>query len=456
MAKKSQLKLPPQNIEAEQSVLGSLLIDKEAIVKVADLLMPEDFYNPAHGEIFKTMLELYEHRQPIDILTLKTRLHEKGTLKDVGGASYLAELTNQVPTASHVVDYGRIVKEKRVLRDLIKASAEITEDVFQPDKDTETLLDSIEQKILAISQKTMPKNFIHIKDELKNAYERIEKLHEGKGALRGIPTGFDDLDNILSGLQRSDLVVVGARPSLGKTAFVLDIVRNAALKSNLPIGVFSLEMSREQVIDRLIAAESQVPLWRLRTGRITDELEFAMIQNSLDRLSQVNIFIDDTPSPNILQIRSMARRLQVEHGLGLIVVDYLQLVMPRSGSSDNMVQQVTEISRGLKALSRELEVPVLAVSQLSRAVDRRDYRVPQLSDLRESGSIEQDSDVVLFIYRKDRDKIEVAPEEQNIAQINVAKHRNGPLGSVNLRFDPERVTFRNIEKKYEDNLAGSG
>lgn len=445
--KKSALKLPPQNIEAEQSVLGSILIDKNAIIKVADLLSPHDFYNPAHEKIFEIILELYEKRQPVDILTLTNRLKEKNLLADVGGSSYLAELTDQVTTSSHVDHYTKIVKEKKVLRDLIRASAEITEDVFEPSKEVEDLLDEIEQKILAISQKSLPQNFIHIRDELRVAYERIEKLHERTGTLRGTTTGFAGLDNLLSGLQRSDLIVIGARPSLGKTALALDIARNAALTEGIPVGIFSLEMSREQVIDRLIAADSQVPLWKLRTGRITDDLEFQMIQKSLDRLSHAPIFIDDTPSPNILQMRSMARRLQVEHGLGLLIADYLQLIAPRNTQS-NMVQQVTEISRGLKGLARELNVPVLAISQLSRSVDKRDNKVPQLSDLRESGSIEQDADVVLFIYRKDRDQPDVPLEEQNVAQINISKHRNGPLGSVRLKFDNERVTFRSIEERF--------
>ncbi|RJQ28447.1 replicative DNA helicase [Candidatus Parcubacteria bacterium] len=449
MAKKNTLKLPPQSQEAEQAVLGSILIDKNAIFKVADLLVAKDFYFPANEKIYDTILELYSKHQPIDIISLTNRLKEKELLQGVGGSSYLAELTNQVATASHVAHFARIVKEKKVLRDLIEASAEITEDAFEPTNAVEDLLDSIEQKILAISQKSLPQNFIHVKEELKTAYERIEKLHEGKGQLRGVPTGFDDLDKLLSGLQKSDLIVVGARPSLGKTALVLDIARNAALKAGIPVGIFSLEMSREQVIDRLIAAESQVSLWKILTGRITDDAEFQLIQNALDRLSKSNIFIEDSPSLNIMQMRSMARRLQVEHGLGLLVVDYLQLITPRT-NFESMVQQVTEISRGLKALARELEVPVLAVSQLSRAVDQREVKVPRLADLRESGSIEQDSDVVLFIYRKDRDKMDVPMEEQNIAQLNVAKHRNGPLGSVNLRFDPERVSFKAVETRYGD------
>ncbi|KKW48082.1 MAG: Replicative DNA helicase [Parcubacteria group bacterium GW2011_GWA1_59_11] len=420
--KKSDLKVPPHNPEAEQSVLGSLLIDKNAVTKVADLLVPADFYSPAHEKIYATILELYERRQPIDILTLTNRLKEQDDLKNVGGSGYLAELTNQVATSSHVEHFAKIVKEKKILRDLIRASAEITESAFGPAQEFDELLDDIEQKILNISQNSLPKNFVAIKEELQTAYERIEKLHEHKGALRGVPTGFPGLDNLLSGLQKSDFVVIGARPSLGKTTLAMNIALHAALKANITVGIFSLEMSREQVIDRLIAAESNVPLWKLRTGKIANELEFQMIQMGLDKLSKAPIFIDDTPSPNIMQMRSMARRLQIEHGLGLLVVDYLQLIM--------------------------LNVPVLALSQLSRAVDQRDSKIPKLHDLRESGSIEQDADVVMFIYRKDRDKIDVPPEEQNVAQIIVAKHRNGPLGTVDVRFDPEMVTFRTIDKIY--------
>jgi len=449
MAKSSTAKIPPHNVEAERAVLGAILIDRNAIFRVADILLSRDFYVPAHEKIFETIIELYEKGQPIDILTLTNRLKDKNLLQEVGGSTYLAELTNEVATASHVAHHAKVVKEKKVLRDLIVASAEITENAFDSSNDVEDLLDDIEQKILSISQKSLPKNFVHISSELKDAYERIEKLHERKGTLRGIPTGFKGLDNILSGFQKSDLIVLGARPSLGKTALALDMARHAAVKAGVPVGIFSIEMSREQVIDRLVSAQSQVPLWKLRTGRITDDLEFQMIRNALDELSKTPIFIDDTPSPNIMQMRSMARRLQMERGLGLLIVDYLQLIMPRR-NSDNMVQQVTEISRGLKSLSRELSVPILALSQLSRAVDQRDHKVPKLHDLRESGAIEQDADVVLFIYRKDREQAEVPPEEQNVAQIIVAKHRNGPLGSVRLKFDNERVTFRDIEEKYGD------
>lgn len=448
MPKKSGPRVPPQNLEAEQAVIGSLLIDKNAIFKVADVLAARDFYSPIHERIYEAIIELYEKHQPIDILTLTNYLKEKDLLKDVGGSGYLAELTNQVTTASHVSHYVDIVKEKKIKRDLIRASAEITEQVFDLGEGIEDLLDDVEQKILSISQKSLPQNFMHVKEELKHAYDRIEKLHQGGGRIRGVPTGFPELDNILSGFQKSDLIILGARPSLGKTSLALDMARHAAMEGKVTVGIFSIEMSREQVIDRVIAAESRVPLWKILTGRISDDVEFQMIQGALDRLSGVPIFIDDSPALNIMQMRSMARRLQIEHGLGLLVVDYLQLIRPRT-NSDNMVAQVTEISRSLKALARELKVPVLALSQLSRAVDQRDNKVPRLSDLRESGSIEQDADVVMFIYRKDRDFLETPPEEQNIAQINIAKHRNGALGSVNLRFDPERVSFVSLEKRYD-------
>lgn len=438
-------------------MLGAILIDKDAIVKVVDLVEAQDFYQPGHSKIYEVMVELFERHLPIDVLSVTNRLKERGILKEVGGSSYLADLTGQVPTSAHVSNYAKIVKEKRILRDLIRASAEITEDIFDKEGNLEDLLDIVEQKILGISQKSVPQNLVHIKDELQEAYDRIERLHRGDGALRGVPTGFVGLDNLLSGFQKSDLIVLGARPSLGKTSLALDIARHAALKESVPVGFFSLEMSREQVIDRLISAESQVPLWRLRTGRVSADSEFELIQYALDRLSGAPIYIDDTPSPNIIQIRSMARRMQMEHGLGLIVIDYLQLILPRV-SSENMVHQVTEISRGLKALARELKVPVLALSQLSRAVDQRDHKQPRLSDLRESGSIEQDSDVVLFIYRKDRDRtdINLPIEEQNVAQLIVAKHRNGPLGTVDLKFDPERVSFREIEKRFEESPAAIG
>lgn len=445
-------KVPPHNLEAEQAVLGALLIDKNAIIKVVDAVSAQDFYLPAHERIFAGIVDLYEKSQPIDILSLTNYLKEKKQLSDVGGSAYLAELTNQIATAGHADHYARIVREKRVLRDLIRAAGEISEGAFDERLEIEDFLDRIEQKVLSISQKSLPQSFVEVKDELKSAYERIERLHEHKGAIRGVTTGFPGIDNLLSGFQKSDLIVLGARPSLGKTTLALDIARHAAIQGQVPVAVFSLEMSKEQVIDRLISGESGVSLWQLRSGRLRSDSDFTLIQGSLDKLSKVPIFIDDSPSPTILQMRAMARRLQVEHNnLGLIVVDYLQLIQPRR-NSDNMVSQVTEISRGLKQLARELNVPVLALSQLSRAVDQRDNKRPQLYDLRESGSIEQDADVVMFIYRKDRHTETASEEEQNLAEILIAKHRNGPLGTVKLRFDQEGVTFQSIDEHHVDPL----
>lgn len=440
------IKIPPQDIDAEKSVLGALMLDKNSIIKVADLINSEDFYQPNHSKIFETIIELFSKNEPIDILSVTNKLKNKDELSNIGGSSYLGELINSVPTASHIAHYAKLIRTKKVLRDLIATSSEITEKVFDNQENSENLLDEIEQKIFSIAQKSTPKNFVSLKDELSTAYERIEKLHRGEKGLRGIPTGFEGIDNYLSGFQKSDLIILGARPSLGKTTFALDIARNAAVKKH-GVAIFSLEMSREQVVDRLIAAEARVPLWRLRTGRLTEESDFLLIQESLDRLSQMPIFIDDTPSPNILQIRSMARRLQAEHhnNLGLIIIDYVQLIMPRT-NSENIVQQFTEISHGLKALARELNLPVLAVSQLNRAVDQREIKKPRLSDLRETGSWEQDADVVMFIYRKDKDKTNPSLEEQNSAEILIEKHRNGPTGMVEVKFDPEKVSFAPIDK----------
>ena len=427
------------------------MIDKDAITKVADMLLAEDFYKPAHTKIYEAVLSLYGKLEPIDIVSVTNKLKESQTFQEVGGSTYLTHLINAVPTSSHIEHYAKIVKEKKILRDLISVSAEITQDALSPvSEDIEQQLDAIEQKVFSISQRSIAQNFRSIKDELHDAYERIEKLHQGEGRLRGLPTGFTELDALLSGLQRSDLIVIGARPSLGKTSLALDIARHVGVKEKVPVGVCSLEMSREQVIDRFIAAESHVALWKLRTGRL-DEMDFGMLQKGLDELSRAPIFIDDTASPNILQIRAMARRLQAKHGLALLIVDYLQLIQPRT-NSDSMVQQVTEVSHGLKGLAKELNIPIVALSQLSRATEHREIKIPRLADLRESGSIEQDSDVVLFIYRKDRDKqilSDDAPLDdtiENTAEIIIAKHRNGPLGVVKLKFDPDKVSFRNIDK----------
>lgn len=455
MARQSkELRIPPQDIEAEQSVLGALMIDQTAIGSVTDLLIPYDFYKKAHSIIFEAFLRLWEGREPIDILSTTTELKRVNLLQEVGGVGYLTELVNSVPTATHVEHYAKIVKEKSILRDLINASGEIAENAFESAEELDDLLDRVEQKIFSISQKSIVRNFLPIREDLKEAYERIERLHHGEGErLRGVPTGFTVLDDILSGLQRSDFIVVGARPSYGKTAFVLDIARHVGVEVGAPVGIFSLEMSREQVTDRIIAAEAQVDLWKLRTGRLKDEGEFEMIQAALDRLHKAPLFIEDNPSPTVIQIRSMARRLQAEQGqLALLVVDYLQLIQPRK-NYDSMVQQVTEISRGLKSLARELSIPLLVVSQLSRAVDQREIKIPRLSDLRESGSIEQDADVVLFVAPKGKNRIDTPPEEENVTDIIIAKHRNGPIGSVSLYFDKQKVSFNNLEKKYEGTAA---
>lgn len=444
-------KLPPQNIEAEESVIGSLMIDANAITQVGDLLYPNDFYKPNNAKIYKAILNLYQKNSPIDIVTVTSELKEKGELKDIGGSSYLTTLIELVPSSSNIEHYAKIVREKKILRDLIQASAEISEKAFENTGDLDAALDSIEQKIFSISQRSVSQQFGPIKDELQSAYERIEKIHSGELHTRGVPSGFKKLDGILSGFQKSDLVIIGARPSLGKTSLALDFMRHATVKEKMPVGFFSLEMAREQVIDRLIAAEAGVPLWKLRTGRLKSDGDFELIQHGLDTLSRAPIFIDDTPSPNILQMRSMARRLQAEHGLSMIIIDYLQLIMPRQGI-DNMVQQVTEISRGLKGLARELNVPVIALSQLSRASDQRENKVPRLSDLRDSGSIEQDADVVMFLYRKDRAQADLDPADENTAELIIAKHRNGPLGTVKLKFDQDAVSFREIDFHREEEM----
>ena len=444
------IKLPPQNVEAEQSVLGSLMLDKNAIINIADILKPEDFYKPVHGTIYEAILKLYEKHEPMEILSFTSKWKEMEALKDIGGSPYLTELVESVPTASHIQHYANIVKEKKILRDLISTSAQITENAYDSSENLEDLLDTIEQKVFSISQRSLPQKFTSIKEELKGAYERIEKLHRGEGSLRGIKTNFPEIDNLLSGFQKSDLIILGARPSLGKTAFALDMARQIAVKEKKAVGIFSLEMSKDQVVDRIIAAEAQIPLWELRTGRLKHDDDFELIQSALNELSVSPIYIDDTPSPNIIQMRSMARRLQAEKQLDIIFVDYLQLIQPRT-SSDNIVAQVTEISRGLKGLARELDIPVVALSQLSRAVDQRENKRPKLSDLRESGSIEQDADVVMFIYRKDKSQMNVQPDEENSAEIIIAKHRNGPTGTVKLKFDPDKVTFRSIDKHHQFN-----
>jgi len=443
-------KLPPQSIEAEQSVLGSLLLDKKAIVKIADILRPDDFYRDIHKIIFETMLELFEKNEPIDIMSVSNRLEEKGLLEKIGGSSYLTTSVNSVPTAANVVHYAKIVQKKKMLRDLIEAAYNITQLSYQETEGIEKVLDHAEKNIFAVSQRSLKQFFIPIKPALEEAFERIDALHKHEGgALRGLGTGFIDLDNYLAGLQKSDYIILASRPSLGKTTLALDIARNIAVNQKVPVGIFSLEMSAAQLVDRILCAQANIDLWRLRTGRLSakgKENDFTKIQEAIGILSESPIYIDDAPSSTVMEIRTKARRLQAEHGLGLIIVDYIQLINPLN-NRESIVQQTTEISRSLKSLARELDIPVLAVSQLSRAAEQRQNKRPHLSDLRESGSLEQDADVVLLIYREDFYFKE--SEKKNIAEIIIAKHRNGPLGEIELYFDLNYVSFRSLEKRRE-------
>ncbi len=438
------VRVPPQNIEAEIATLGALMIDGKAIIKIIDVLRPEDFYRPQHQVIFASALELFSRSQPIDVISMSSRLREQNKLEAIGGTAYLADLVNASPSSSHVVYHAEIVRKKRILRDLIQASADIAELGYREGDDVDQLLDNAEKRIFAISQRSLSQRFLVLGQELEEAWERIDHLHKNKNELRGVPTGFADIDNILAGLQKSDLIIVAARPSFGKTSFALDVARHVAVEKNVPVGIFSLEMSSQQLVDRLIASESGVGLWKLRTGRLSESNDdFLRIRDAMGRLSNAPIYIDDESSNTVLQMRAMARRLQSDSGnLGLIIIDYLQLMMPQR-ASDSMVQQVTEISRSLKQLARELNVPVLAISQLSRAVEQRHPPIPRLSDLRESGSIEQDADVVMFLYREDRYREN--SQRQNQADVLIAKHRNGPVGRATLYFNQESVSFMSME-----------
>lgn len=447
-------KVPPQSLEAEMSFLGSVLLDKEALLKVADIVRPEDFYKDAHNKIFEAILELYDKNEPIDLLTLSTRLEERHILESIGGRSYLAELTNTVPTSSHVLNYAHIIHRKATRRRLLTASHEINRLSYEEQMDDiEKILDQAQQHLFGVSQIYFKQSFSPIRGVLAEAFDRIDELHKNKGQLRGVPTGFSGLDNLMAGLQKSDLIIIAARPSVGKTSLVLDMVRHVATRRKLPVGMFSLEMSKEQLVDKLLCAEANVDLWRMRTGRLSERPEdddFPRIGHAIGTLSEAPIFIDDTPNVNIMQIRTKARRLQAEHGLGLIVIDYLQLMESSSkGDSDNRVQEVAEITRGLKGIARELNIPVIALSQLSRVVEQSKPAIPKLSHLRESGSIEQDADVVLFIYRKAADRNyrpeDIPPDERNIAEIHIAKHRNGPTGVVKVVFNENFASFRNLD-----------
>jgi replicative DNA helicase len=442
------LRMPPHNIEAEQSVLGSLMLDKDAIIKVADLVRADDFYKDAHSDIYETVIELYDKHEPIDVLSLSNRLEEKGQLERMGGSSYLASLVNSVPSASNVAHYAKVVQKKALLRRLISAASDILEMGYDESEDVDKILDEAEQRLFKISQKYIKQDFIPIKSILENAFERIDELHKGGNAFRGVPSHFPDLDNLLSGFQKSDLLILAARPSVGKTTFALDLARQIAVYNKTPVGIFSLEMGSDQLVDRMIAAQSGVDLWKLRTGKLQND-DFQKIGEAIGILSEAPIFIDDSGSLNILEMRTMARRLQAEHNLGIIIIDYLQLMEGRNRSGDNRVQEISEISRGLKQLARELNIPIIALSQLSRAVESRPDQKPKLSDLRESGSIEQDADVVMFLYREDRVKPDTP--NKNIVDVIVAKHRNGRVDTVQLYFQDTSTTFKSLERIHDPN-----
>jgi replicative DNA helicase len=438
-----KLRVLPQQIEFERALLGSILIKEDVMHDVSVTVFPQSFYVPKHNLIFKVILELFLNREPIDILTVTSKLKDKGELEKIGGAVYITELVESVPAAGNALYYAEKVRDKASLRGLIKASEEIAELAFENPENVEATLDQAEKKIYEVVNVPTSQKFKTIGSSLTEAWERFEHLSANQDARRGVPSGFTGLDNILAGFQKSDLIILAARPSMGKTTFALDIARNAALIHKAHVGIFSLEMSDQQLVDRMLAAEAGVDSWKLRTGRLSNDQEFEAVQNAMAKLSEASIHIDGQPGNNILRMRSTARRLKSEHGLDLLIVDYLQLMSPTSSkATDSMTQQVTEISRSLKILARELDVPVIALSQLSRAVEQRGGK-PRLSDLRDSGSIEQDADVVMFIHRED--KINKESERPNIAEIMIEKHRNGPVGSAELYFDGQHVRFLNLD-----------
>ncbi|MBP6858401.1 MAG: replicative DNA helicase [Candidatus Pacebacteria bacterium] len=444
--KAKDLKIPPQNIEAEKALLGSIMIRGEAMHDIVDIVGEASFYSTQHRNIWAAIFELHSKTTPIDLLSLSARLKDKGLLDQSGGMTYLTELINAVPSSTNAEHYAEIVQKKHIMRELLRAAEHITGLGYDEEGELHDILEKAEKALYAVTNKTGSHKFVALKDTLAEAWERIDRLHSTKGELRGVPTGFVEIDNKLAGFQKSDLIILAARPSMGKTSLALDIARKSAIAHKVPVAIFSLEMSSQQLVDRMLAAESQVDSWKIRTGhfeKLSAQHDFKAINEAMGRLSEAPIYIDDQPGNNILKMRATARRLKNEKGLGLIIVDYLQLMVPtQARGSDNLVQQVTEISRSLKNLARELEVPVLALSQLSRAVEQRGGK-PRLSDLRDSGSIEQDADVVMFIHREsDQDQ----GGRKQEAEILIEKHRNGPTGIAKLFFDGKKTTFMSMEK----------
>ena len=429
-------KVPPQNVEAEQSVLGSLLIDKDAIVKIAEDLKAEHFYRQQHGDIYQAILTLYEKRIPTDVVTVTDELKRINKYDIVGGTGYLSTLVNSVPTSAHIEHYAQLVKDRATKRFLISTAAKITEEAFKENTEVKELMDFSEQSLFGISQANLRQNFVSLKDVLAKSFDRLDELHKKGSGLRGIPTGFTDLDKKLSGMQNSNLIILAARPSVGKTTLAVNIAQYIATREKLPVGLFSLEQSKDQLVDLMLASQADVDAWKITTGNLEED-DFEKISEAMGELAEAPIYIDDTPGISIMEMRTKARRLQMESDLKLLVVDYLQLVHARN--LENRVQEVSEISQALKNLARELDIPVIAISQLSRAVESRQAKIPQLADLRESGSIEQDADVVMFLYRED-------PEDTENITLSVAKHRNGPIGEINLKFIGEKRRFYGVEK----------
>jgi len=443
---------PPQNLDAEASLLGAILIDADAIVKISDTVEALDFYDPRHQYIYQAAKSLYDRHSPIDVLTLSDQLKNDGLLDEAGGASYLSELTNFVPTAAHVEQYADIVAQKSLRRRLIQASQDIVGLGFDESKGLRELIEQAESRLFEVSQHHVKQNVVSLETILAESFDRLDELHRDSSKLRGVPTGYRDLDKLLAGLQRSDLVVLAARPSMGKTALALNIAHHVALQAQQPVLIFSLEMSKEQLVDRLLAIESGVDAWALRTGSLTDN-DFEKLGHAMGSLSEAQMFIDDTPGITVGDLRTKARREAHKRQLGLVIVDYLQLMSgaSRYGGDVNRVQEVSEISRGLKGVARELNVPVLALSQLSRSVESRSPQIPQLADLRESGSIEQDADVVAFIYREDFYNPQT--DRKNLTDILVKKHRNGPTGGIELYFARDKQRFRSLDTRHDQQPA---
>jgi replicative DNA helicase len=436
-------RLPPQSIEAEQSVLGSILIDRDAVMEVADFLKPEDFYRQAHGRIYAVIIELSERREPVDVVTVAEALERTGDLEAIGGRAYLGTLSNQTPTAVHAAQYARIVERKAILRNLISAAGKIAGIGYEDQAEAQEAIDRAESELFAVSQRRVAPGFSPLKSLLHDAYDRLDYLHEHRGELSGIRTGFGDLDTLTTGLQKSDLIILAARPSVGKTSLALNIAEHAAARDKKSVGLFSLEMSKEQLVLRLLSSVANIDSQRLRTGFL-DELDFTRIAPAMNTLSEAPIYIDDTPNITTMELRTKARRLQAETGLDLVIVDYLQLMQSSTTTRDaNRVQEVAEISRGLKALARELKVPVLALSQLSRQPEMRESKEPRLSDLRESGSIEQDADLVMFLWREKERGSDDQVTDGEVIKLKLAKHRNGPTGEIDLWFKKAQTRFVN-------------